>query len=288
MPLSERLNRIDGDREWRRHLGQRATVRAPEPEGAVGLAIDLIALLVHRAVMTATEHGEVRERGWAALRPVTDVMPLAERQPAARKAATEVPVMQRAPQRRGYRPRPGSDFHDAPIRIVPHHHPSCIARQAPRRFRGNVRPFEHRLTWLIRVREHGGIDVNHDLIALSRRAWIELVMKSRFREQRQGVSPLLSQGRALGGWIGRLTDGVVSPLLLIQRFARGFQRLDEQGARLRRQPSSDNYHAIVVLIDVERPARLLAPALTRLGLSVHAPPASHDSLDMRRGTNPRH
>jgi len=98
------------------------------------LSIDLIALLVDRAVVPATEQREVRERGWAALRPVTDVMPLAEPEPAAREAATLVPVMERAPQRRGNRPGPGPDLDGAPVLVVPHHHAAGVARQAPRRF----------------------------------------------------------------------------------------------------------------------------------------------------------
>ena len=75
------LDRIGGHRGRRRDLGQGPAVRPPEPKRAVGLSIDLIALLVDRAVVPATEQREVRERGWAALRPVTDVMPLAERSP---------------------------------------------------------------------------------------------------------------------------------------------------------------------------------------------------------------
>src|SRR5213593_4589800 len=69
----------------RRDLGQRPAVRPPEREPAVGLSLDLIALLVDRAVVTATEQGEVRERGRAAFGPVAHVMPLAQREPTARE-----------------------------------------------------------------------------------------------------------------------------------------------------------------------------------------------------------
>jgi len=65
-----------------------------------------------------------------------DVMPLAERQPAAREAATLIPVMERAPQSRRNRPGPGADLKGAPVLVVPHHHPARVARQAPGRFRG--------------------------------------------------------------------------------------------------------------------------------------------------------
>ena len=93
----EDLHRIGGHRGWKRDLGYGAAVRPPEPQRAVGLSIDLIALLVDRAVVSSTEHSEVRERRRAAVRPVAEVMPLAKRQPAAREAATLVPVVERSP-----------------------------------------------------------------------------------------------------------------------------------------------------------------------------------------------
>src|SRR5439155_25095828 len=83
-------------------------VRSPKPERAVGLPIDLVPLLVDRAMVPATEQGEVREPGRPALRPVGDVMSLAKRDPAARETAAAVPMVQRAPQRRGDRPGQGS------------------------------------------------------------------------------------------------------------------------------------------------------------------------------------
>src|SRR5947207_15433975 len=69
----------------RRDLGQRPAVRAAERKLTVGLSIDLVALFVNRAVVPATEQGEIRERGGAPLGPVTDVMPLPEPDPAARE-----------------------------------------------------------------------------------------------------------------------------------------------------------------------------------------------------------
>ena len=97
VPRPERRDRIGGQRDRRRDVGQEAAVRPPEPERAVGLGIDAIALLVDRAVVPATEEREVGERGGAALRPVADVMPLAQRQPAAREATAAVSMMERPP-----------------------------------------------------------------------------------------------------------------------------------------------------------------------------------------------
>jgi hypothetical protein len=50
---------------------------------------------VDGAVVATTQKGEVRQRGGAAVRPVLDVMALAERQSAARKAAAAVTMLQR-------------------------------------------------------------------------------------------------------------------------------------------------------------------------------------------------
>ena len=56
---AEGRHRIGGhsSRWW--HVGERPAIRSPEPEGPVGPGDDLVALLVHRAVMPATEYDEV-------------------------------------------------------------------------------------------------------------------------------------------------------------------------------------------------------------------------------------
>jgi hypothetical protein len=77
-------------------LGQKPAVRPVEPKLAVGLSLELVALLVNGAVVPPTEHGEIRERGGAALGPVTEVMPLAEPDPASRETAAAVSVMERS------------------------------------------------------------------------------------------------------------------------------------------------------------------------------------------------
>ena len=152
VPSSEGLDRIGGYRGRRRDLGQGPAVRPPEPERAVRLSIDLVTLLVYRAMVPATEQREVRERGGSSLGPMVEVMSLAEAESAAREAAALIPVEERSPQRRGNRPGPGPDLHEAPVLVVLHHHPARIARQALRRFRGNVdAPFEDGLAGLLRV-----------------------------------------------------------------------------------------------------------------------------------------
>jgi hypothetical protein len=62
------------------------------------------------------------------------VMPLADPHMAAREATRPVPVLQRPPQRRRNRPRPGPDLDHPPVPVVSHHDAARVARQAPGRF----------------------------------------------------------------------------------------------------------------------------------------------------------
>jgi hypothetical protein len=93
---SKDVRRIRGDCNRERNVRNESTIRPPKLQRAVGLSLDLEALLVDRAVVTATEQREVRQRGRATLRPVADVMTLAERQAAAREAAATVSMMERS------------------------------------------------------------------------------------------------------------------------------------------------------------------------------------------------
>jgi hypothetical protein len=94
---AERLDWIRGHRGRGRDVGHKPAVWPPELQRAVGPSIDLITLLVDRAVVSATEQREVRECSRAPLCPVADVMSLAERQPAAREATALVAMVERAP-----------------------------------------------------------------------------------------------------------------------------------------------------------------------------------------------
>src|SRR5437016_8361324 len=141
-------------------------------------------------------------------------MTLAEANPAAREAAAAVAMVERAPYRGRDRARTRADFDDTAVRVVSHHHPARVARDAPRRFRGNARAvFEERLAGLIGVGKDRRIDVDDDLVALSRRAGIEAVVQGGLGEQRQSVGLLLGHRRGLRG----------SVRLLILRLARPCQ-----------------------------------------------------------------
>jgi len=55
VPRPEGRHRIRRQRRRRWDLGQRSAIRPSELERAVGQALELLALLVHRAVMAAAE-----------------------------------------------------------------------------------------------------------------------------------------------------------------------------------------------------------------------------------------
>ncbi|HUF91848.1 MAG TPA: hypothetical protein VMR23_05680 [Candidatus Limnocylindria bacterium] len=162
--------------------------------------------------------------------------------------------------------------------VVPHHHPARIARQAPGRFRGNARAvLEDRLAGLIRVREHRGIDMDDDLVALARRAGIEPVMQRSFREQRQRIRLLLSDGGA-----------ILDADLPAHRLAGGFQRPHDQRPHFGCQPAPQHDHTVLILIHVECAALVPPRVRVRLGLAVHAAPAPHDALDVLGRAGPPH
>jgi hypothetical protein len=58
---------------------------------------------------------------------------------------------------------------------------------------------------------------------------------------------------------------------------------DQQGADLGGQPAADDHRAVLVLVHVQPPARVLPRRLPALGLPVQTSPAPHDALDVSRG-----
>ena len=95
IPRSEDLHRIAAHLRRIRDLGQDLAVWAAESKLAIRLSIELVSLLMDGTMVAAAEQGEIRERGGAAVGPVTDVMTLTEANAAARKAAAAVSVVER-------------------------------------------------------------------------------------------------------------------------------------------------------------------------------------------------
>ena len=154
-----------------------------ERQRAVGVALDLEALFVHRAVVATTENREIRQRRWPALRPVADVMTLPDPHPATGEATAAVPMLERAPQRRRNGPGPRPDLDESALGIVTHHDARRVAGEALGRFRGNAYAvFEDRLARLIGIRDDIGIDMDHHLVAPAGGAGIDPVMQRGFGE----------------------------------------------------------------------------------------------------------
>ena len=63
----------------RRDFRQWAPIRPPEAQLSIVPSFHLVALFVDGAVVSATEHREIRQGRGASVRPMPDVMTLAER-----------------------------------------------------------------------------------------------------------------------------------------------------------------------------------------------------------------
>ncbi|MEX2220790.1 MAG: hypothetical protein WEG40_03240 [Candidatus Rokuibacteriota bacterium] len=138
--------------------------------------------------------------------------------------------------------------------------------------------FQHGLAGLRRVREYRGVHVDHHLVPLAGSAGIQLVMQRGLGQQRQRVRLLLRPGRRRqGGASGRqAAPSVARPL--VQCFPGGVERPEQQRAHVRRQPSPQDHRAVLVLVDMQGPTRVLPGGLSGFGLVVHPPPAAHDAL----------
>jgi len=276
---------IEWHRDRWRYVGQRPTVRTSEPKRAVGPTLDTVSFFVHGAMVPATQKGEVGERGRPSFCPVADVVPLREPGVTARKATSLVAMLECPPQGRGNRSRPSSDFEHTPIVVVPHHHAARIASQAARRFCGNARAvLEDRLPRLIRIGQHGGIDVDHYLIALAGGAGIELLVKCRFRDQHQSIRLLLAHARWIPEWIDRDSRQLFPKrALAVEPFASRGQRLHEQRPRFRLESAAHGDHAVLVLVNEKRSASVPFCGFLRLGHLVHPSPTPHDPFDVVGG-----
>ena len=94
---AELVHDIPAYRRQRWGCRQKRPIGLTELQLSVRLPLDLISLLVHRAVMPATQQSEIGERRRASLCPMPNVMTLAEAHSAARKATTVVAMLERTP-----------------------------------------------------------------------------------------------------------------------------------------------------------------------------------------------
>ena len=168
-----------------------------------------------------------------------------------------------------------------------HHHSTRIASQALRRFCRNARAiFDDGLAGLIGVLQDRGVDMDHHLVVLGRRARIDAVVKRGLGQQLQRVGLLLRHRRRLRGDVGGLTIHAPSVLPLVQSLTGRRQGLHEECPGLGRQATPDGHGAVFAWIHVEGPAGVLPGGLVSLHLAIHAAPAAHDALDVLGGAGP--
>ena len=105
-------------------------VRMPEPQLAVRLPLDLVALLVDGAVVSTTQEREVGQRRGATVGPVPDVVPLSEPGVAARESTATIAMLQRPTQGGRDRARARPDLQQVALGVVAHDNPAGIAGQA--------------------------------------------------------------------------------------------------------------------------------------------------------------
>jgi hypothetical protein len=130
---------------------------------------------------------------------------------APREAAAAISVEKRTPQGRRDRTGLGADLEDPPLGIVLHHHSARVAAQALGRFRGNACAiFDDGLTGLVRILQDDSVDMNHHLVVLGRRAWIDAVVERGFGQELKCVGLLLSHRRRFRGNVFGLTIGAMS------------------------------------------------------------------------------
>ena len=105
------------------------------------------------------------------------MVPLREPRGTAWKATPAVAMLKRLAYRRRDRPCSRPDLDHPAVSVVGHEHATGVARHASGSFRRNmVAVFQHRLPRLVGIGEHGRVDVDHHLIALARRARVEIVV----------------------------------------------------------------------------------------------------------------
>ena len=124
--------------------------------------------------------------------------------------------------------------------------------------------------------------MHHHLVPFPWGPGVERVMQRRLSQQRQRVRLLLRAGRRLRGRVGCGRGDLIGTAPLVERLAGRVQGPQQQRAHIGRQPPAEHHGALRILVDVHRPARVLARGLAGFGLPIHAAPAPHDALHVDR------
>jgi hypothetical protein len=270
----------------RGHLRHQPPPRCPEAHAALRVPLHPEPALVHRPVVHAAEQQQVVELRRAAVRPVLHVVRVAVAALTAGEATcVAVPLLERPADRRRHGPAPPPDVEHVALRVVCHLDQRGVAREPPRRFRGNALPArrQHRL-----ARSRRSSSVRR--LPLERRAL-------RVQHDLQAVGPPGRGGRRRRErLLGHEPERVRTPLagrrprlrpLPVQLPPRPLERLLEQRAHLRIQPTPQHPAPVLVRIQLHVPTLVARPLLLGLLEPIDPPPSPHHSLDVRRRCAPR-
>ena len=175
------------------------------------------------------------------------------------------------------------------------------------RERRRVRPIRARavrarfLTVSRRISGQGfGVDVQHHLVAVARRAPVQPASQRALGQPSQRVGLPLSEAPLHAGRLVHRVRGLRSAGdRLVHRVRpvdrrravgrdRGLQRPPEHRAHLRRQTPPNHHHPVFIDPCVQRPVRLLPPLLVHLRRPVRPAPRPHDLFDVGRRPRERH
>ena len=106
----------------------------------LGVPTEPEAALVQQPVMRGAEQNEVLLTRRASVDPMLHVVDVGEAGAASGKAAPTIASLERSPEPSGHSPRAAPDVADIAVAPVRHRLDRRVAREAPRRFRGNAGP----------------------------------------------------------------------------------------------------------------------------------------------------
>ena len=122
-----------------------------------------------------------------------------------------------------------------------------------------------------------GVDVQHHLIAVARRAAIDVGRQGGLREQCERVSPTLSWRQVLGHRVaGRCVGGIAE-----QAVRRGLEGSLYHRAHFRGEPPANHDHAVVVHPRGELTIQVLRLCVFGGHHAIHAAPRANEAFHVR-------
>jgi hypothetical protein len=205
---------------------------------------------------------------------------------AARKPATAlIPVVEGSADGRGNGSGFATDVEDVALAVVQHLDRGGVTGDAAGRFRGNaLAVLESGLALVSRHArgEGGGVDVDHNLVAVAAGAGVEVVSEGGLGDEAEGVGPPLSAGGVVpADFLARFLPAVVEALF------SSVEGPEEDSADFRGEATTNDHHPIFVDPGRETPAS--GTYSTRLARHITDPTRSNGPqhlLQLRLQINP--